>query len=256
MGFTGPKISDILLQKVQDIQSRLPIQMTLTGDLKASFSGALAEATAAAAAKQEADFSSTASSSATSASALSSSAAAAAAAAFASSSAASGAGTAFPGLDASTPTSGYASNAASFPRLDAEQIQAIMPRIDAAIAENAATTGIDQKLLRALIRQESSFQPFSVSEAGAMGLTQLMPGTASDLGITDPYRVEDNIRGGALYLKQQLETFGGDPALALAAYNAGPNAVKEHGGVPPYAETKDFVQKVLSYYNMYRAVGQ
>ena len=86
-----------------------------------------------------------------------------------------------------------------------------------------------------------------------MGLTQLMPGTASDLGVTNPYDIDQNVDGGARYLRDQLEAFGGDLSLALAAYNAGPNAVRTYGGVPPYAETRDFIDKVLTNYNRYRA---
>ncbi len=251
MGITGPNINDILTRKVQDIQSRLPIQMTLVGDLKDSFANALAEASASASAAQSLQnasglsdatgpVSGLADTLGTDGSTLSSSLSSALAAK----------------LLGANPASAYASTSTTYPKLNAEQLDALMPRIDAAIAENAANTGIDARLLRALVRQESSFQPFSVSSAGAMGLTQLMPDTAAGLGITDPYNVEDNIRGGAKYLQQQLASFGGDTTLALAAYNAGPNAVKASNGVPPYAETRDFIQKVLSYYNMYRAVDQ
>lgn len=141
----------------------------------------------------------------------------------------------------------------TWPRLDITQRQTIQPRIDNAIATSAASTGLDPLLLRALIAQESAFQPFCLSSAGAMGLTQLMPGTASDLGVTNPYDIDQNVNGGARYLSEQLEAFGGDLSLALAAYNAGPNAVRTYGGVPPYAETRDFIDKVLTNYNRYRA---
>ncbi len=122
--------------------------------------------------------------------------------------------------------------------------------IDAA----AARHGIDPALLRALVRQESGFDPAARSPAGATGLTQLMPGTAAELGVdpTDPVQA---LEGGARYLKMQLDRFGGDERLGLAAYNAGPGAVTRFGGVPPYAETQRYVEKVLGYAAADRAAG-
>jgi soluble lytic murein transglycosylase-like protein len=120
--------------------------------------------------------------------------------------------------------------------------------IDAA----AARYGIDPALLKGLIRQESGFDPSARSGAGAMGLTQLMPGTAASLGV-DPADPAQAIDGGARYLKQQLDRFGGDPAQALAAYNAGPGAVAKFGGIPPYAETQNYVKSVLAFADQYRA---
>jgi soluble lytic murein transglycosylase-like protein len=119
--------------------------------------------------------------------------------------------------------------------------------IDAA----AAKYNVDPALLRGLIRQESNFNPNAGSPAGARGLTQLMPGTAAALGV-DPSVPAQAIEGGAKYLRQQLDKFGNDPAKALAAYNAGPGAVQRYGGVPPYAETQNYVQKVLAYAAEYR----
>jgi soluble lytic murein transglycosylase-like protein len=117
---------------------------------------------------------------------------------------------------------------------------------DAQITAAAAQYGLDPALLKGLIRQESNFDPAARSGAGAQGLTQLMPGTAAALGV-DPSDPAQAIDGGARYLRQQLDRFGGDPAKALAAYNAGPGAVAKFGGVPPYAETQGYVQKVLGY---------
>jgi soluble lytic murein transglycosylase-like protein len=119
--------------------------------------------------------------------------------------------------------------------------------IDAA----AAKYNVDPALLRGLIRQESNFNPNAGSPAGARGLTQLMPGTAAALGV-DPSVPAQAIEGGAKYLRQQLDKFGNDPAKALAAYNAGPGAVQRYGGIPPYAETQNYVRKVLAYAAEYR----
>jgi soluble lytic murein transglycosylase-like protein len=120
--------------------------------------------------------------------------------------------------------------------------------IDAA----AAKYGVDPALLRGLVKQESGFDPNARSGAGAVGLTQLMPGTARELGVTDRADPGQAIDAGANYLSQQLRRFGGDPAKALAAYNAGPGAVQKFGGVPPYAETQHYVQNVLQFAAGYR----
>jgi soluble lytic murein transglycosylase-like protein len=113
---------------------------------------------------------------------------------------------------------------------------------------NAAATkyGIDPALLAGLVKQESGFNPNATSGAGAKGLTQLMPATAKALGVTDPSDPVQSLEGGAKYLKQMLDQFGGDEKLALAAYNAGPGAVKRFGGIPPYAETQNYVKNVLA----------
>src|SRR6185295_7096832 len=105
-------------------------------------------------------------------------------------------------------------------------------------------------LLKGLIRQESGFNPAARSGAGAVGLTQLMPGTAASLGV-DPSDPAQAIDGGARYLKQQLDRFGGDVTKALAAYNAGPGAVAKYGGVPPYGETQNYVQRVMAFAQQY-----
>lgn len=106
--------------------------------------------------------------------------------------------------------------------------------------------GIDPNLFLRLIQQESAWKPGAVSSAGALGLAQLMPGTAKELGV-DPRDPVQNMRGGARYLRQQLDRFG-DPVLALAAYNAGPGAVQKYGGVPPFKETQNYVRVVGSGY--------
>jgi cell wall-associated NlpC family hydrolase len=101
-------------------------------------------------------------------------------------------------------------------------------------------------LFMSLIHQESGWNPDAVSPAGAVGLGQLMPQTAAGLGVQNPSDPVQNLRGAAMYLKQQLNTFGGDPRLALAAYNAGPAAVRKYGGIPPYQETQNYVNSILS----------
>jgi soluble lytic murein transglycosylase-like protein len=149
------------------------------------------------------------------------------------------AGTAATGAATGTTSTGAATGSGAATPFAAE--------IDAA----AKKYDVDPALLRGLIRQESNFNPNATSPAGARGLTQLMPGTAAALGV-DPSVPAQAIEGGAKYLRRQLDAFGGDPAKALAAYNAGPGAVQRYGGVPPFAETQDYVRKVLAYAAEYR----
>ena len=112
--------------------------------------------------------------------------------------------------------------------------------------------GIDFHLVKAVIKAESKFNPLAVSSKGAMGLMQMMPATADDMGVADPFNPEENIEGGVRYLKWLLQIFDNDLKLALAAYNAGPTTVKRHGGVPPYAETRAYLQKVMKFYSDYK----
>jgi soluble lytic murein transglycosylase-like protein len=114
----------------------------------------------------------------------------------------------------------------------------------AEITAAAKANGVDPALLAGLVKQESGFNPSAGSGAGAKGLTQLMPGTAAGLGVTNVLDPVQNLNGGAKYLKQQLDAFGGDVTKALAAYNAGPGAVQRFGGVPPYSETQNYVRIV------------
>ena len=124
---------------------------------------------------------------------------------------------------------------------------------EAEIQAAAQRNGVDPALLRNLVRAESNFNPNATSGAGAQGLTQLMPATAAGLGVTNPYDPAQSLEGGAKFLRQMLDQFGGDPSKALAAYNAGPGAVQKYGGVPPYAETQAYVQKIMGWMAQDRA---
>jgi len=125
----------------------------------------------------------------------------------------------------------------------------------AEITAAAKKYGLDPALLAGLVKQESGFNPSAGSPAGARGLTQLMPGTAAGLGVTNVLDPAQSLEGGAKYLRQQLDAFGGDVTRALAAYNAGPGAVKRYGGVPPYAETQNYVRAVQANAAAYRAAS-
>lgn len=123
-----------------------------------------------------------------------------------------------------------------------------------AIQEASRAHGVDPRLLTAIARRESAFNPKAVSQVGACGVMQLMPATAKYLGVTNVFDARENIFGGARYLRTLLDTFDGDLDLTLAAYNAGPGAVQKYRGVPPYRETKAYVAAVrLSYENALRA---
>jgi soluble lytic murein transglycosylase-like protein len=112
------------------------------------------------------------------------------------------------------------------------------------IALAAREFGVDPALVRAVIHAESAFNETAISPAGAQGLMQLMPATAEEVGVTNAMSAPDNIRGGVHYLAKMLQRFKGDTTLATAAYNAGPGAVGRYGGIPPYAETKAYVNRV------------
>jgi soluble lytic murein transglycosylase-like protein len=117
------------------------------------------------------------------------------------------------------------------------------------VRREAAAAHVDPELVAAVARTESGLNPGATSPTGAAGLMQLMPATARSLGIADPYDPAANVRGGAIFLRQLLDRFGGDVPLAVAAYNAGPGAVDRYGGIPPYAETRRYVTRVLDLYH-------
>jgi soluble lytic murein transglycosylase-like protein len=125
-------------------------------------------------------------------------------------------------------------------------------RYDAHILEAATLYQIPVELVRAVIKVESDFDPRAVSPADARGLMQLIPPTASRMLVTDVFDPRENIFGGTRYLRVLANMFNGDLELTLAGYNAGEGAVMRHGGIPPYAETVDYVARVLSYYRLYR----
>ncbi len=115
--------------------------------------------------------------------------------------------------------------------------------------EAAETYQVDVKLLKSIAKAESNFSASAVSSAGAVGIMQLMPSTAAGLGVSDSYDAYENIMGGAKYIAQLLDKYDGDTSLALAAYNAGSSKVDQYGGIPPYTETENYVEKVLQYYS-------
>ncbi len=123
---------------------------------------------------------------------------------------------------------------------------------DPIIDSCALEYGVDKSLVKAVIHAESRYDPNAVSSKGASGLMQLMPNTARSLKVANSFDPADNIRGGVRYLRFLLDTFRGDEALALAAYNAGLSRVAQYGGIPPYAETRNYVAKVLQYRKSYQ----
>ena len=125
-------------------------------------------------------------------------------------------------------------------------------KYDVLISRTAQKHGMDPALVKAVIKAESNFNHQAVSPKGARGLMQLMPATASSLQVDDSFHPEKNIDGGVRYLRYLIRLFNGDLRLALAAYNAGEKAVQRYGGVPPYRETQQYVQRVLAYLDGYR----
>ena len=136
-------------------------------------------------------------------------------------------------------------NSASFS--DALQTVSTTQSLDTIFQKAAKQYDVPVSLLKAIGKAESNFNPEAVSSAGAQGVMQLMPATAQSLGVTNPFDAEQNIMGGAKYIKQMLDRYDGDVKLALAAYNAGSGNVAKYGGIPPFAETQNYVKKVMAY---------
>ena len=120
------------------------------------------------------------------------------------------------------------------------------------IRRHATSYQLEEALVKAVIKVESNYQPRIVSRKGAQGLMQLIPETAKDLKVSNPFDPYENIRGGSEYLRMMLDLFDNDVELALAAYNSGPGTVKRYGGIPPYDETQNYVKKVKRYLDYYR----
>ena len=145
---------------------------------------------------------------------------------------------------------------------DAPAFESLLPRdggqtsavgkFDPLIDASAARWGVDKALIKAIVANESAFDPSATSPAGAQGLMQLEPATAAGLGVSDPYDPVQSLSGGARYMRGLLDRFHGDLRRAVAAYNAGPHAVEKYGGVPPYAETRAYVENVLQSYRRYK----
>jgi soluble lytic murein transglycosylase-like protein len=120
--------------------------------------------------------------------------------------------------------------------------------LESLIARHCGVRNLDPRLVKAVIQVESGYNRRAISNKGAMGLMQLTRDTASELAVADPYDPDQNLRGGTSYLRQMIDRFQGRLELAVAAYNAGPAAVERHGGIPPFPETRDYVQRVLDLY--------
>lgn len=148
----------------------------------------------------------------------------------------------------SSDTNTYNTAASGSVKLEASGLSC-SAQLDAIFDEAAAKYGVDAKFLKAIAKCESDFSTECTSRSGAMGIMQLMPQTATSLGVTNAYDPYQNIMGGARYISEKLAQYNGDKSLALAAYNAGSGNVAKYGGIPPFKETQNYVAKVMAYYN-------
>ncbi len=138
-------------------------------------------------------------------------------------------------------------------RTPKKKVSQYIKEYEGIIAQASQRFKVDPSLVKALIKAESDFDNRAVSDKGAQGLMQLMPETANAMEVANPFSAEENIFGGTRYFSLLLDRFKNDKILALAAYNAGPEAVETYGGIPPFPETKSFVAKVLDYYERYKS---
>ena len=138
------------------------------------------------------------------------------------------------------------------PQYSAPSLESSNARYDHLIAEASRRYGVNELLLKAIIKVESNFNPQAVSEKGAKGLMQLMPENIRAFRLSDPFDPRENIMGGSRYFRQMFNRYEGKLSLALAAYNAGPEKVDQYRRVPPYQETQDFVKRVLDYYRLFQ----
>lgn len=132
-------------------------------------------------------------------------------------------------------------------KLEAAAAKSSSQSLDSIFQEASATYGVPVKLVKAVAKAESNFNPMAVSKAGASGVMQLMPATARGLGVQNIFDPRENIFGGVRYLRERLDEFDGNVELALAAYNAGSGNVKKYGGIPPFQETQNYVKKIMGY---------
>lgn len=137
---------------------------------------------------------------------------------------------------------------------EARAISELKKKYDGFIKNVAAKYGVEAPLIHSIILAESNYNEFAISSKGAVGLMQLMPETARDYGVKNLYNPTENIEGGVRYLKHLMDYYNRDLELSLAAYNAGPEAVAKYGGVPPYPETKRYIQKVKTYLSQTKAI--